>query len=153
MSQPFKYYTQVKVRFNETDAQGHVNFGHYLFYFDVAVTDYLEAVGYSYKVMAADGVDMLYVGSRTSYKSPAYFEEVLNVHATVGKFGNSSARFDFQVFAEGDGRAIAEGEITVVMVTRENRHKIPVPAKLRDSVARFEAATPSLGSTPARNEN
>lgn len=137
---PFKFHTPIQVRFNETDAQGHVNFGHYLFYFDVALTEYLAALGHPYKRMLADGVDMLYVGSRTSYKSPAYFEDVLHVHARVGRFGNSSVRFDFQVFAESDGRAIADGEITVVMVDRNDRRKIPVPAGLREAVAAHDGA-------------
>jgi acyl-CoA thioester hydrolase len=39
MQEPFKFSTPLRVRFNETDLQGHVNFGHYLFYFDVGVTD------------------------------------------------------------------------------------------------------------------
>lgn len=138
MSQPFKFFAPIKVRFNETDAQGHVNFGHYLFYFDVALTDYLHAVGYPYQRMFADGVDVLYVGSRARYRSPAYFEEVLNVHARIGHIGNSSARFDFQVLAAGSGRAVAEGEITIVTVDRATRKKIPVPAPLREAVTRFE---------------
>ena len=45
MSLPFKFSTPVKVRFNETDLQGHVNFGHHLFYFDVGLTEYLDAIG------------------------------------------------------------------------------------------------------------
>jgi len=102
MSEPFKFSTQVRVRFNETDAQGHVNFAHYLSYFDVALTDYLRAIGYTYLQMLADDVDMLYVGTQTRYVSPAYFEEVLNIHAHTGHIGHSSVRFEFQVFANAD---------------------------------------------------
>ena len=47
----------VKVRFNETDLQGHVNFGHYLFYFDAALIEYLAAIGYDFQALLADGVD------------------------------------------------------------------------------------------------
>jgi len=35
--QYFRFYYPVKVRFVETDAQGHVFFGHYLTYFDVGL--------------------------------------------------------------------------------------------------------------------
>ena len=45
MSQPFKFHTRIRVRFNETDLQGHVNFGQYYFYFDEATTHYFEAIG------------------------------------------------------------------------------------------------------------
>jgi len=142
MSEPFKFSTQVRVRFNETDAQGHVNFAHYLSYFDVALTDYLRAIGYTYLQMLADDVDMLYVGTQTRYVSPAYFEEVLNIHAHTGHIGHSSVRFEFQVFANADRRAVAEGSITVVMVERATRRKISVPARLREAVAGFENRPP-----------
>jgi len=138
MTELFKFHTQIRIRFHETDAQGHVNFGHYLFYFDVALTDYLRSIGYSYQHMLADGVDMLYAGTRTRYLSAAYFDEVLNIHVRIGHIGNSSVRFEFQVFAERDGRAVAEGEITVVMVAHGERCKIPVPAWLRQAAGRFE---------------
>ncbi|MER3515302.1 MAG: hypothetical protein C4310_13665 [Chloroflexota bacterium] len=56
MNDAFHFFTPIKVRFIETDAQGHVNFAHYLAYFDVGLTEYLNALGYSYSNMLADGV-------------------------------------------------------------------------------------------------
>jgi acyl-CoA thioester hydrolase len=136
--QPFKFSTPVRVRFNETDLQGHVNFGHYLFYFDIGVTEYLKAIGLSYDRLRADGVDMLYLESRARYVSPAYFDEALNIHTRIGHIGNSSMRFDFQAIAASDGRAVAEGHIAVVVVERETRQKIRVPESLREAVGRYE---------------
>lgn len=145
--EPFKFHTQVRVRFNETDLQGHVNFGHYLFYFDVGVTDYLRAIGYPYEQMLAEGVDMLYLESRARYLSPAYFGETLNVHTRIGRIGNSSLRFDFQAIAANDSRAVAEGEIAVVVVEREMHKKIRVPPQLREAVARYETDEPAAADT------
>jgi len=141
MQEPFRFSTPVRVRFNETDLQGHVNFGHYLFYFDIGVTDYLRAIGFSYERMEAEGLDMLYGESRARYLSPAYFDETLSIHARVGRIGNSSMRFDFQAIAARDGRRVAEGEIGVVMVERGTHKKIRVPESLRQAVASYEDAT------------
>jgi hypothetical protein len=47
MAEKSKFYYPVKVRFVETDAQGHVFFGHYLTYFDVGLTEYMHAIGFS----------------------------------------------------------------------------------------------------------
>ena len=141
MSERYKFSTPVRVRFNETDLQGHVNFGHYLFYFDVGVTDYLRAIGFPYERMQTEGVDMLYGESRARYLSPAYFDETLNIHTRIGHIGNSSLRFEFQAFAAKDSRRVAEGEIRVVMIERATRKKMRVPESLRQAVARFEDAT------------
>lgn len=46
MSELFRFFTSLRVRFNENDLQGHVNFGQYLFYFDMGATEYMEAIGY-----------------------------------------------------------------------------------------------------------
>lgn len=135
---PYKFFTPVRVRFNETDLQGHTNFGHYLFYFDIGVTDYLKAIGYSYQQMGADGVDMLYLESQARYLSPSYFDETLNIHTRIGRIGNSSMRFEFQASAATDGRAVAEGHIAVVTIERSTRRKIGVPDRLREAVAKYE---------------
>ena len=142
MTELFKFFTPVRVRFNETDLQGHVNFGHYLFYFDIGVTDYLRAIGYSYERMSAEGVDMVYAESRSRYLSPAYFDETLNIHTRIGRIGNSSMRFDFQAIEASSGRRVAEGEITVVMIERGTHKKIRVPEFLREAVARYEEVKP-----------
>ena len=151
--QPFRFHTPIRVRFNETDLQGHVNFGHYLFYFDIGVTDYLRAIGYSYERMQAEDVDMVYGESRARYLSSAYFDETLNIHTRIGHIGNSSMRFDFQVIAEKDGRHVAEGEITVVLIARATREKTRVPESLRQAVTRFEAvATEAITGGRAGND-
>jgi acyl-CoA thioester hydrolase len=138
ISQTYKFFTPVRVRFNETDLQGHVNFGHYLFYFDVGVTDYLMTIGYSYQHMQADHVDMLYLESHARYLSSSYFNETLNIHTRIGHIGNSSMRFEFQALAANDGRAVAEGHIVVVMIEHGTRKKIRVPDRIREAVARYE---------------
>ncbi len=131
MSEPYPFFTPLRVRFNETDAQGHVNFAWYFNYFDVALIEYLRGVGYSYQRMLEAGLDMLYVDSHATYLSPAHFDEALRVHCRPGKIGNTSLRFDFQVFAQADGREIATGEITVVLIHRQSRQKASIPDELR----------------------
>lgn len=139
MNGPYRFFTALRVRFNETDLQGHVNFAWYLNYFDVAITDYLRNLGYSYQQMSDDGLDMLYVDAHASYRSSAHFDETLRVHCRLGHIGNSSMRFDFQVYSDADERLVATGEITVVMVEADTRQKVIVPDHLRQSVALYES--------------
>jgi acyl-CoA thioester hydrolase len=138
MDDAYRFYTQLRVRFNETDAQGHVNFAWYLNYFDVALIEYLRALGYSYNDMLEEGFDMLYIDAHTAYKSAAYFDEVLRVHCRVGMIGNTSLRFDFQVFGEAGEREVAVGEIVVVIAKRDTYQKTRVPDRLRRSIEAYE---------------
>jgi acyl-CoA thioester hydrolase len=134
MTNLYPFFTTVKVRFNETDAQGHVNFAQYLNLFDLALTEYLRAIGFSYQRMSSENLDMLYVDAHASYHAPAHFEDSLQLHCRVGKVGNSSARFDFQIFNETKNRLTANGEITIVTADRKTFEKIRIPEHFRQTL-------------------
>ena len=138
MSDPYPFSTTLKVRFNETDAQGHVNFAQYLNYFDVALIEYLRSIGFSYQRMLNEDMDMLYVDSHASYHAPAHFDDALRIHCRAGKVGASSVRFEFQVFNESkENRLTAKGEITVVTAERKTLKKMRVPDPFRQAVEKY----------------
>ena len=135
MTDSYPFSTTLKVRFNETDAQGHVNFAQYLNLFDVALIEYLRHIGFSYTRMLEENFDMLYVDAHASYHAPAYFDDLLRIHCRAGKIGGSSARFDFQVFNESkENRLTAKGEITVVTADRKTLQKMSVPESFRKAL-------------------
>lgn len=138
-AEPYRYATSLRVRFHETDLQGHVNFAWYLQYFDVALTGYLAELGYSYRQMLAQGLDLFYVNACATYHSPSYFDETLRIHCRLGHIGNTSLRFDFQIFCQEDGRLVATGEITAITAEPETKQKTRVPDHLRQAVAAYEA--------------
>ena len=138
MTQPFKFFTPLKVRFNETDLQGHVNFGQYLFYFDVGATEYMETIGYDYDRMLAEGIDLLYAESHCNYHSPAKWPEVLRVHTRIGPMGRRSIRYEFDIRAEQDGRQVATGHVVAIAAERGTWAEREVPEGLRRAVEKFE---------------
>ena len=81
----YRFFHPIHVRFIETDQQGHLFFSHFLTYFDVALTEYLKAIGYSYDKFLEAGVDFYYVESLCQYHGRAFFDEILHVHARIGK--------------------------------------------------------------------
>jgi acyl-CoA thioester hydrolase len=138
MTDHFNFRTPLKIRFNETDLQGHVNFGHYLFYFDVGLTEYLTAIGYEYQDMLDEGSDMLYVESHCNYESPAKWPEVLDIQTRVGHLGRRSMRFEFEVTSQKDQRVIATGHVVTVTVEQANWEPCEIPDRLRQAIETFE---------------
>ena len=138
LPQPPKFFASIKVRFNETDLQGHVNFGQYYFYFDVGATEYMEAIGYDYATMLKDDVDLLYAESHCNYKSSAQWPEVLRVHTRIAHLGRRSVRYEFDVRAENDGRQVATGHIVAVAAQRGTWAEREVPQWLRRAVEKYE---------------
>ena len=156
MDREHRFYHPLRVRYAETDAQGHVFFGHYLSYFDVGLIEYMRAIGYHYPDMAASGVDMYYVKATCQYKGRAYFDDLLHIHTRIGHIGNTSFAFEFSVYrvmsvtrAQDTARRvdddkqpgnemIATGKIVAVTVDVNTEQPIRVPDELREAISRFE---------------
>ena len=134
----FQFFYPVQVRYVETDQQGHVFFGHYLTYFDVALTEYLKAIDYSYDRFLKAGVDFFYVETLCQYHDRAFFDDILHVHARVGRIGNSSFTFEFGIFEPVSQRFIASGHIVAVAVDSNTSKPVSAPEDFRQAVARFE---------------
>jgi acyl-CoA thioester hydrolase len=134
----YRFFHPIQVRYIETDQQGHVFFGHYLTYFDVALTEYLKAIDYSYNTFLEGGVDFFYVESLCQYRDRAFFDEILHVHARVGKIGNSSFTFEFSIFESTSQRFIASGHIVAVAVDQSTSKPTPVHDGFRQAVDLFE---------------
>jgi acyl-CoA thioester hydrolase len=138
VSSKYKFYHPLRVRYIETDAQGHVFFGNYLNYFDIGLLEYTRALGYTYPDMVASGVDMFYVEASCQYKGRAYFDDLLHVHTRIGHIGNTSFTFEFAIYRQPADDLIATGRITAVAVDIQTEKPIRVPDELREAVARFE---------------
>lgn len=156
MNQIFKFYIRLRVRFNETDLQGHVNFGQYYFYFDEAVTHYFETIGYDHQAMETDQTDLLFAESHCNYKSAAKWPEWLRVYVRVAHLSRRSLRFEFEVRAETDERLIVTGHIVAVTVDQDTYKPQALPERLRQAVNAYEAepaTAPSEANQPVIPED
>jgi len=133
------FATELRVRFSETDLQGHVFFGNYVNYFDVALIEYQKALGYPYQRMVEEGIDMVYVEAVSRFHAPAKFDDLLRVACRVGHLGNTSARFDFEVERPEDGVRVASGSITGVCLDHATRRPTPIPEPLRRAVEEYQS--------------
>jgi acyl-CoA thioester hydrolase len=134
------------VRYVEVDAQRHVYFGHYLTYFDVALVEYMKAIGCAYQDLLDSGVDMFYVETGCQYRGRARFDDLLHVHARIGHIGNTSFTFEFAIYKQPADELIAAGKIAAVAVDARGEQPVRVPDELREAVARFEGEPTRGGS-------
>jgi len=72
---PFTF--PVRVRFADTDLQGHVFFGNYFTYCDEGFMAYLDEVGYSWERLGSMGLELYYVESSCQFKGRAFMENLL----------------------------------------------------------------------------
>src|SRR5712691_5505855 len=104
----------IRVRYAETDRMGLLHHANYLVYFEQARTDLLRAMGVNYKDMEDQGYLLVVTKAEVQFKSPARYDDVLTVKATVER--TTMARIDHRYDVTCDGRLVAEGRTTLACV-------------------------------------
>src|SRR4029450_12526617 len=70
----FRFSTDVRVRFAETDAQGVVHNSNYLVWFEIARIAYLEEYAGGYPALRETGLESFVLESHVRYRQPAHFD-------------------------------------------------------------------------------
>ncbi|WP_027877211.1 acyl-CoA thioesterase [Meiothermus cerbereus] len=126
----FGFYHRLRVRWAETDPQGIVFNGHYLTYFDVAITEFWRALGIPYpSTVERFGLDLFVVKATVEYHAPAHYDDELEIGVRVGRIGNSSMQFVLGIF-RGEAHLIS-GEVIYVAAHPQTRQPQPVPQAMR----------------------
>lgn len=134
----FRHLERLRVRWAEVDLQQIVFNGHYLMYFDTAVSGWWRALALPYHAtMATLGGDFFVRKSTVEYHAPARYDELIDVGVRVARFGNSSMLLACAVF-RGD-QLLVSGELVYVFADPATQTSQPVPQALRDAVQAFEA--------------
>ena len=113
----------MRVRFRDTDAQGHVYFGSYLEFCDEAYSAFMRAMGVPWQEMVERGTDMFYANATCDYLGSARFEDTIHVEVRIAKIGNTSISSAFVVRDES-GETLARAGLTSVCVDPKTREKV-----------------------------
>src|SRR5712692_1637417 len=91
--------TQVRVRNYEVDWQGIVHNAVYLLYFEIGRVEYLKNLGVKIDIDSIQrDYKVVLVRNEINYKSPARFDELLNVYTRIASIRNTS--FTFEAYME-----------------------------------------------------
>ena len=129
---PFRYY--LRVRYAECDAQRVVFNSRYAEYVDVALNEFLRAVGFDTNRLLAAGLDFQLVKQTIEWMSPARFDDVLEIEVEPVRLGTTSftCRATFRR-SESDA-IVATLETVYVLVAAETLTKTPMPGPFREAL-------------------
>ena len=98
----YPFAAQIRVRFADTDAQGVAHNSNYFIWFEVARVEFLERYAGGYQRLRDEGIESLVLESHAHFRSPAFFDDRLLIHARCHAVRGARFRFDYVV--ERDGR-------------------------------------------------
>ncbi len=112
--------TEINVRYNETDAMGVVHHAVYPVWFEMARTNYIKALGYSYARMEEQGVMLPVTGLALKYRRPAKYDEDLTVTTKITRLTPARIEFSYKLTRNSDGELLTEGESSHAFVDSTN---------------------------------
>lgn len=132
------FTTQRLIEFRDTDAAGIVHFSVFFTMMEAAEHALLRSLGLSVHTRDESGVlSWPRVSAKCDYRSPARFEDRLDLEVAVTRLGGRSVTYRTHFTCEG--REIATGEMTAVCC-RIEPHAPPKSVAIPESIAQLLSA-------------
>lgn len=139
----FRFSTEIRVRFAETDAQGIAHHASFVVWLEVARIAYLEAFAGGYGAIRERGIEALTTEVHLRYHRAAAFDDLLTVWTRCTDL--RGARFRYEYAIERDSELVADGYTGHAAVDRRTYLPTRVPTWLAEAIARAEGQ----GSSPS----
>lgn len=122
------HISELRVRYQETDQMQVVYHANYAIWFEVGRTNALRDAGQSYKELEQRGIMMPVVELHCKYKSPATYDDLIEIHTRIASFTGVKLIFQYQVLHKERQELLVEGE-TIHAFLQNGR---PVSLKKKD---------------------
>ena len=121
-STPIIEYTHtLRSRYSETDRMGYVYYGRYLEYFEVARTEMIRALGFSYRELEESGVMLPVVHSEVDYKIPVLYDDEMFIKVMVFEEPTVRLKTFYEVTTASSDQVHVYGEVSLCFVDEETR--------------------------------
>jgi acyl-CoA thioester hydrolase len=128
---PGEFSYEISVRYGDTDQMGVAYYANYLYWFEIARTEWLRAHGTTYREIEAAGIVLPVTEAHCRYHASAHYDDRLRLVAWVADLGRATLQFDYRVERVGDDRLLATGSTRHCFLDRAGR-PVRIAGGLRD---------------------
>lgn len=122
-----KITMEYRVPYADTDQMGVVYYGNYLTIFERARNELMRAGGYTYKRCEQDGWMLPVIHAEVDYKSPAKYDDLLEVTAYVKQMKGVRLEIACEVRRKGEEHILVSGFTRHCFVSTRDFRPIPPP--------------------------
>ncbi|GCL71857.1 acyl-CoA thioesterase [Paenibacillus naphthalenovorans] len=105
------HLTEIRTRYCESDALGHINNVSYFIYFEQARVDFMLDTG---MVLPSGKFPFLVASLHCEYKKQIYIHQTLTIHTYVMEIGRSSFKLGHEIHDKDSNELLAVGEAVLV---------------------------------------
>ena len=137
---PKRFTIEEHVRWSDVDRAGIIYYGQFLRFFEIAETELFRSVGLPYSKVF-DGFDIWLprVQIHFDFHKPLMLDDLIEVSAYVGRFGNKSLTLRFEVNKKGETDLVADGHVVLACVSRSTFKSVPVPVDIIAAIGPYLA--------------
>jgi acyl-CoA thioester hydrolase len=129
MSEPYR--GTIKVRFADTDANGHAFFANYLVFADEVLGEYWGELGLDVSDVVGQDFLTFTVNASIDFLGESLAGDTLEVEVKSERIGNSSVVIGFSLRNLRTEELTGRGSFTYVFVDKQTRKSCPIPAHFR----------------------
>jgi acyl-CoA thioester hydrolase len=132
-----KHYTEVRVRYADTDQMKFAYNGKYFEYFEVGRTEMMREVGLPYKKIEASGFYMPVIETKIHFFSPAFYDEVLIIETRVENLPTVKVHIDHIVKSKERDVLICDGYVELAFIDANTNKPTRAPKVFIDAVKKY----------------
>ena len=116
---PLSHQIEIRVRYQETDAQGRVHHSNYANYFEMGRVEMLRASGRTYRSLEEEGVMLVVANLTVNFHKGANYDDLLTLKTTVVRAKGVRVTHHYELFL--DDELLADGETIVAAVDADGK--------------------------------
>ncbi len=140
---PFPYTGSTKIRFADTDANGHMYFANYLVIADEIMSEFWAELGWDFNQLHEQPALTFTVNTAVDFISECLAGDLVDVAVRFSRMGSSSLTAEFELSNQRTGELAARGSFTSVFVAKSTRKSTAIPPDFR---AQILARQPELSN-------
>ncbi len=127
--------TSYRVIYADTDKAGVVYYGRYLRLFEIGRTEFLRSMAkMTYKEIESKGIVMPVVEAYVRYKSPAYYDDLLNIETAISAMDDYSVTFFYRITRSGEEKVIVQGSTKLCAMDEAKGGITKIPPELSSAL-------------------
>lgn len=121
----YSHFTDIRVRYGETDKMGVVYHAHYIEYYEVARTECIRSLGFSYRELEERGIILPVTKAESVYKDSLHYDDDITVKATIREMPGFKIKFHYDVIKKEKIINHGATELIFYDVTKKRPCKAP----------------------------
>ena len=133
----FTTETQIRIHYALTDQMGIVYHGHYAQFYEIARTEAIRQIGYTYKDIEAMGIIMPVIDIHSRFLRPAKYDDLLTVKTILKELPvHHKIVFHHEIYNEAD-ELLNTGDVTLYFMEAKEMKRCEMPEQLRDVLKHY----------------